>query len=681
MNHSFRIGALACLSIVLGAFVIRIWALGEQSLWFDEGWSWHLARMPLADMALTTARDRSPPLYYAVLHAWIQLAGRSEFAMRFVSAAADTATVALVMVFTRALLRGLSVVPSANRAPGVLGAPAPLMAGAIYAVCPFAVWYAQEARMYALVAALCTASSYWLWRWLRCATPQALVPRHCSYFVVAVRHAAHHGSLIASASLLAMAIYSHYYGIFLLPAHLLAVSIGAWRSDPGRPFARVFQFLVAAACLVVSLVPWLLIASTGFAYDDGFFFPLNTVGGRLLEWVRSFASGGLGWPLPEGWTWLLFAAGALGIAGLASCRRWRELAVLLALIVGPLLAATIAVRIVYPYRSVFHPRYLIYVAPVACVLFGMAGALTVRHPLSAVHRWSSLALRLASPVLIGALWLPALHGYFTDPALQRDDTRGAVQHVVEALEPGDLVVMSRDNFAVTYYWPPGRADALIALPAGLHGVLRSDAAVLDALNRSSPQRVRLMLWQDDVVDPQRLVESTLWPNGYEIGEFNFAQIRLPLYRIERYPITRPEFQDADVVFGSPAGEHLALERYWQRTHARAGDWFYVILEWAVRQPMRTDYKVFIHVTGADHQPVFQSDRLPLNTLLPMTRWRPGETLRDAHAMVVPADLSPGVYRVLVGVYHPQSGQRLLAYRGDRAIGEAIALGEVEITAP
>jgi len=679
--------------LLLGSWLLRIYNLGEQSLWFDEGWSWHLARMPLAEMALTTAGDRSPPLYYALLHAWIGLAGQSEFAMRFISAMADTATIALVIALTSALLRGLESHASPTRSSTAPRSAAPLIAGAIYAVCPFAVWYAQETRMYALVAALCTASSYWLWRWLQRTTRgvgrETLEARRKTqdarrndipHIASSVFRLTHPRYLIASAMLLALAIYSHYYAIFLLPAHFLVVLIASQRGRLSQFSIFSFQFLVAAICIIASLVPWLLIASVGFAYDDGFFFPLNTIGGRLLEWVRSFASGGLGWPLPDGWAWLLAGASALGIAGLASRRRWRELAVLLALIVGPLLAATIAVRVVYPYRSVFHPRYLIYVVPMACALFGATGALTVHHSSSFIRHASSSVLRLASIVLVGILWLPALRAYLTDPALQRDDTRGAVQHVVEAIEPGDLVVMSRDNFAVTYYWPADQANALIALPPGLHGVLASDEAVLAALNDRQPQRVRLMLWQDDVVDPQRFVESTLWPNGYEIGEFNFAQIRLPLYRIERRPVMRPDFRDAGVVFGEP-GERIALKRYWQRVSARVGDWFYVILEWEAQQPMRTDYKVFVHVVGADDRPVFQSDRLPLSALLPMTRWQPGEVMRDAHAMVAPADLPPGIYRVLVGVYDPATGRRLPAYRSDRALGEAMLLGKVEVTPP
>jgi 4-amino-4-deoxy-L-arabinose transferase-like glycosyltransferase len=674
-NQLLRVFAPSCF-VVLVAFAIRLWALGAQSLWFDEGWSWHLARMPLTEMALTTAGDRSPPLYYALLHTWIALAGQSEFAMRFISALADTATVALLMAFAGVSWRGAGNAASA----------ASLIAGAIYAVCPFAVWYAQETRMYALVATLCTASSYALRRWLCEADGDRLDRGE----LTSCRRAAAR-FLVASAVLLGLAIYSHYYAVFLLPAHFLVVFVASvdWRA-PTRASGAAFlnsrflilnsRFLLAAICVIGLLIPWLLVASAGFAYDDGFSFPLNTIDGRLLEWVRGFAGGGLAHPLPDTWPWLMAGAGTLGLAAFAINRRWLELARLLALIIGPLLAATIAVRLVYPYRSVFHPRYLIYVVPMVCALFGAAGALTIAHRSSLVARASSI-LRLAPCLLIGALWLPLLGAYFTAPALWRDDTRSAVRHVVEAIEPGDLVVMSRDNFAITYYWPPKQASSLIALPPGLHGVLHSDAAVIGALNDRQPERVRLMLWQDDVVDPQKFIESTLWPNGYQIGEFNFARIRLPLYRIERRPIVRAPFQEANITFGEPGGDRLVLRRYWQPERATAGDWFYAVLEWEAQQPLNVDYKVFIHVVGADGRPVFQNDRLPLNALLPMTRWRPGEVLRDAHAMVAPAGLPTGIYPVVTGVYDPHTGQRLPAYSDNRELGTAVSLGAVALQLP
>ncbi|MEM0488803.1 MAG: hypothetical protein QW707_06345, partial [Candidatus Bathyarchaeia archaeon] len=48
-------------------------ALYFPSLWFDEGWSWHLARMPIPEMMRATAADRSPFLYYLLLHFWIRI--------------------------------------------------------------------------------------------------------------------------------------------------------------------------------------------------------------------------------------------------------------------------------------------------------------------------------------------------------------------------------------------------------------------------------------------------------------------------------------------------------------------------------------------------------------------------------------------------------------------------------
>jgi predicted membrane-bound mannosyltransferase len=89
--------------LILLAFILRVFRLGSQSLWFDEGWSWHLAMMPLAEMIEVTAGDRSPVLYYGLLHVWIGLVGQSELAMRYLSVFADVATVALLLAFGRGL--------------------------------------------------------------------------------------------------------------------------------------------------------------------------------------------------------------------------------------------------------------------------------------------------------------------------------------------------------------------------------------------------------------------------------------------------------------------------------------------------------------------------------------------------------------------------------------------------
>ena len=265
--------------------------------------------------------------------------------------------------------------------------------------------------------------------------------------------------------------------------------------------------------------------------------------------------------------------------------------------------------------------------------------------------------------------------------MARDDVRGALRHVVEALLPGDLVVMTRDNYAARYYLQrehPAHQDDFVALPAGLHGVLKTDESMTRVLSERQPQRVRLFLWQDDVVDPQRLIESTLWTNGYEIGEIDFGQIRLPLYQLQRIPPQALQMQQISASFG----EALDLRAYWMRAQGRAGDWFYVVLAWQPRAGLPVNYKVFVHVWDANGQAVFQQDKLALNERLPMTSWVVNETLRDSYSMIIPSALPPGEYRVAVGVYDPASqGQRLRVTSGTHAVqNDAVILGTLQVRA-
>ena len=67
-----RIGWVLVLLVVAGA-LLRALRLTWQPLWWDEGYSVYFATEPLARMVALTAQDIHPPLYYALLHWWIQL--------------------------------------------------------------------------------------------------------------------------------------------------------------------------------------------------------------------------------------------------------------------------------------------------------------------------------------------------------------------------------------------------------------------------------------------------------------------------------------------------------------------------------------------------------------------------------------------------------------------------------
>jgi hypothetical protein len=278
-----------------------------------------------------------------------------------------------------------------------------------------------------------------------------------------------------------------------------------------------------------------------------------------------------------------------------------------------------------------------------------------------------------------ALWLPALAAIQSDPRLARDDTRAAARHVIEALEPKDAVVAIRDNFALRYYWERlgGDPARLLAAPPGLHGVLRDETPALDALNALGAERVRLFLWQDSVVDPEKRIETALQISGYQLGELSFGQIRLPLYRLTRRPLAPISAVTAPV--GARFGPDLELSAVWLRAEVIAGDLFHAALIWRPRAALASDDKVFVHVVDAGGKVVFQRDKLPLNDLKPMTRWVVGESAHDPYTALVPADLAPGSYRVLVGVYDPVTGVRRPAIlAGARVADDAVQVGVVQI---
>ena len=58
--------------VILGS-LLRLYKLGYHNLWFDEAMSVHVAFHPEEYIVL----ESRPPLYYVILHFWINLLGKS----------------------------------------------------------------------------------------------------------------------------------------------------------------------------------------------------------------------------------------------------------------------------------------------------------------------------------------------------------------------------------------------------------------------------------------------------------------------------------------------------------------------------------------------------------------------------------------------------------------------------
>ena len=94
------------------------------------------------------------------------------------------------------------------------------------------------------------------------------------------------------------------------------------------------------------------------------------------------------------------------------------------------------------------------------------------------------------------------------------------------------------------------------------------------------------------------------------------------------------------------------------TSVKAGDTLSVTLVWqAVRLPA-ADYTVFVHLQDAGRHIVAQADSPPQAGAYPTSFWDANETVVDDHTLSLPDDLPVGDYTVVVGLYRPDTGERL-----------------------
>jgi mannosyltransferase len=206
--------------LTLISLVLRTRAL-DAAFWIDEGLSVGIASYGFLDIPGVLEQDGSPPLYYLLLHVWMQLFGKTE-----------EATHALSVVFA------IASVPAAFWAGrSLFGARAGWLAAALAAINPFLTFYAQETRMYALVALLGLLASATFLR--------VYADRDRRFLPV-------------FALVLALLIYTHNWGLFLATGTFVAV-VWLWRTaEPGEHRSGVLRdVLIGYGAVAVAYLPWL----------------------------------------------------------------------------------------------------------------------------------------------------------------------------------------------------------------------------------------------------------------------------------------------------------------------------------------------------------------------------------------------------------------------------------------
>jgi 4-amino-4-deoxy-L-arabinose transferase-like glycosyltransferase len=116
-----------------------------------------------------------------------------------------------------------------------------------------------------------------------------------------------------------------------------------------------------------------------------------------------------------------------------------------------------------------------------------------------------------------------------------------------------------------------------------------------------------------------------------------------------------------------------------RTSTKPGESLHLTLYWRALADMDASYTVFTHLLDGESRIWGQKDSVPKAGTYPTTLWVEGEVVADEYEIAVKPDAPPGEYVIEVGIYVPQSGQRLPVLdelgqvQGDRILLEAVEI--------
>jgi 4-amino-4-deoxy-L-arabinose transferase-like glycosyltransferase len=627
------------LLVLLGGLGLRLFRLGFQELRGDEAFSYLFAFPPAGQIITKVLAQGDPhsPLHYLLLHAWMSVAGTSEFALRFPS-----------------LIMGVLLLPVLAQLGRQLGGRKPgLLLASLAAGSQSLVWLAQDVRnQYLLAITLTTLATLWLARLVQ-------RPRWHGWLVYAL--------------LCALTVYSHYYGLFALAAHglyLLAEPAGRKQFWPWVGSALLAALLFAP--WLVAVWPYLMAAGQLSAPDR------PDLARHLVEVGRELTVGpSFGGPLGR-WVFL----GALFLAGSGArelLRRNRPWGVLL---VSWLVLVALGIWFLRLTRQTFNAFYISLAAPAWWALVGTGIIRLGAGRTGAVGRTNAMpngrpTRSLLGPVLagicilvlLGANGLSLKHYYF-DPAFSRSNGyRQVAAYLAAYSASGDVFIRNGPDPCFDYYLDRAgvklpramEPESMNADPAQTARSLQVLAEQYERLwfvhygtARRSPSNPwdpqdTVMRRQEDWVLPEQEVPCVklklfAFRPRRMLGRMGLpAEVQLDeLLRLERALLMvdgqLPRMDGPIVIF-----PHGAAVR--------------VTLAWRGLNAIPEGYTVFVHLLGADGRLITQHDGWPAGGQRPTFSWSPGDLIVDPHDLSISREVGAQTGTLVVGLYNTATLQR------------------------
>ena len=608
--------------IALLAFALRLHALDQQSFWSDEGLTVHYAGSQVVGLIQRITIGFHNPLYFLGLHFWMDTVGQSDWAIRFYSLMFSVLTVPLVYILGRLLYDGKTG----------------LLAALILAANPFAIYYAQEARMYAQILSLSAG--------MMVVFILALRRNHLKYWLGFV--------LLAAACL-----YTHYFAA-LAPLAAALYYIVSWLSGRYRPLLG--RWLLAHVAMLVLYAPWLGNAM-GMASVQSWQEPTPPLS---LPW-RILSRFSLGEVFPfAGKPWLTASFGLLLLLGCYGTYCWdgsrssqdnartRDALLLPIYFFVPLLAM---MALAATGRGLLD-KYLTVALPPFCLILAL-GVQVVGwrwKPTHTIGRSRTIAFMGVARGFLAALALIlilvadffALRSYYTDPRYFRPDYRATAAYIAARERLGDAILADGINPNIIferYYTgelPIHRVDL---------GEEDDEKALLAQLT-GTYDRIWLVLYFHE---PGR-IEHWIEKQGFQLGHHEFSNIELYLYDFATNTEEANWVSDPPQELIGPA--RLSRYRIWPNP-VPSGEVAHLTMAWQVERPPGTAYKVSVRLTDPSGLIVWARDRFPISGIVPSATWQPGQDILDNLGIPIPPGTLPGTYSLSVVLYETTTGREVV----------------------
>ncbi len=601
-------------------FILRIWGIGSKGLAYDEAATALMARATLLEIIEFhwVAAFEHPPLWQLVMHLWSNIFGQSESALRFLPAVAGTLVVFLTWLWVRKLWPD-------NKLIGLFSA-------GFVATSPVLVLYSQEARMYSLVLLLAILSLMLT-----------------SEIVISIRVMV----IIVFVVVNWFMIGFHYYSL------LLVVIEGIFLSGIGLLFLRSGRFVIWSICSIfVSLVPIVLWMS----FSPGFRDTLSVVTGGAgvpgttdtVLYIRNIwqdlSFGAIRWqPDAAKWGVSLIPFVLLGLVTSLS-KSYRRDAIpwgwLLAMcLFAPLLSSLIL-------SDSLASRYILYVVPIIYIFIAY-GIVWLGDRFLVVGLLGVLVVLVVSVLGLSYYHGPYLKSQYREMAAHLQSYRGSTE--------GVMLYAPRQHLLAKYYLPDDwdyYTAPHVELPE--HWPFTAPPIVPEDMDDRIQNylRVHPALWlvvtAENEVDPGEFIPKYLTAVSYDAGCDDWLDVQLCKYISPH--ANKPEF---NISLNQPINDELVLRDaklsiYGDQDDAR----HYILtnLNWFAIHKPSVNYRVTLRLLDENENILSQRDRFPIGNLLPPTTWEQGKETNGYMALPIPDVLPSGMYRVVVGIYDPSSGE-------------------------